>query len=93
MKRRRLGALEVSAIGLGSATMTSFYGEPDPQSGIATIRRARELGIDFLDSSDAYGAGRNEELIARAVAGPRCRAMPARRHCWSDRSGRSRESR
>src|SRR5437763_11061977 len=71
MERRRLGALEVSAIGLGCATMTPFYGEPDPQSGVATIRRAREVGIDFLDSSDAYGAGRNEELIARAVAGHR----------------------
>src|SRR5713101_6149264 len=71
MERRRLGALEVSAIGLGRATMTPFYGTPDPESGIATIRRARELGVDFLDSSDAYGAGRNEELIARAVAGHR----------------------
>ena len=71
MERRRLGQLEVSAIGLGCATMTPFYGQPDPESGIATIRRARELGIDFLDSSDAYGAGRNEELIARAVAGHR----------------------
>jgi aryl-alcohol dehydrogenase-like predicted oxidoreductase len=71
MQRRRLGGLEVSAIGLGCATMTPFYGEPDPESGIATIRRAGELGIDFLDSSDAYGAGRNEELIARAVAGHR----------------------
>jgi len=71
MQRRSLGGLEVSAIGLGCATMTPFYGEPDPDSGIATIRRARELGVDFLDSSDAYGAGRNEELIARAVAGHR----------------------
>jgi aryl-alcohol dehydrogenase-like predicted oxidoreductase len=71
MERRRLGQLEVSAIGLGCATMTPFYGQPDPESGIATIRRAGELGIDFLDSSDAYGAGRNEELIARAVAGHR----------------------
>src|SRR5216683_108049 len=43
MERRRLGQLEVSAIGLGCATMTPFYGEPDPQSGMATIRRAREL--------------------------------------------------
>ena len=42
-----------------------------PGSAIATIRRARELGVDFLDSSDAYGAGRNEELIARAVEGHR----------------------
>jgi aryl-alcohol dehydrogenase-like predicted oxidoreductase len=71
MKRRRLGQLEVSAVGLGCATMTAFYGTPDPAAGIATIRRARELGVDFLDSSDAYGAGRNEELIARAVAGHR----------------------
>lgn len=71
MQRRRLGGLEVSAIGLGCATMTPFYGEPDPASAIATIRRARELGVDFLDTSDAYGAGRNEELIARAVEGHR----------------------
>ena len=71
MERRRLGGLEVSAIGLGCATMTPFYGEPDPDSGIATIRRAREIGVDFLDTADGYGAGRNEELIARAVAGHR----------------------
>ncbi|MGE5271040.1 MAG: aldo/keto reductase [Thiohalocapsa sp.] len=71
MERRRLGQLEVSAIGLGCATMTPFYGEPDPEAGIATLRRARELGVDFLDSSDAYANGRNEELIARAVKGHR----------------------
>ena len=71
MERRKLGDLEVSAVGLGCATMTPFYDDPDRNSGIATIRRARELGIDFLDSSDAYGAGRNEELIAEAVAGHR----------------------
>src|SRR5262249_30906087 len=71
MERRRLGALEVSAVGLGCGTMTPFYDAPDPDSAIATIRRARELGVDFLDTSDAYGMGRNEELIARAVAGNR----------------------
>src|SRR5438094_2816710 len=71
MQRRRLGELEVSAIGLGCATMTPFYDAPDPASAVATIRCARELGIDFLDTSDAYGAGRNEELIARAVEGHR----------------------
>src|SRR6266851_4726567 len=71
MERRRLGQLEVSAIGLGCATMTPFYGEPDPQSGIATIRRARELGVDFLDTADGYSRGRNEELIAQAVDGHR----------------------
>jgi aryl-alcohol dehydrogenase-like predicted oxidoreductase len=51
--------------------MTPFYGEPDPASAIETIRRASELGVDFLDTSDAYGNGRNEELISRAVEGRR----------------------
>ena len=71
MERRRLGQLEVAAIGLGCATMTPFYGEPDPTSAIETIRRAPDLGINFLDTSDAYGNGRNEELISRAVEGRR----------------------
>jgi aryl-alcohol dehydrogenase-like predicted oxidoreductase len=71
MQRRRLGGLEVSAIGLGCGTMTPFYDEPDPASAMATIRRARELGVDFLDTADGYGRGRNEELIAQAVAGHR----------------------
>ncbi len=71
MERRTLGKLEVSAVGLGCATMTPFYGEPDPASAIETIRCAAGLGIDFLDTSDAYGRGRNEELISRAVEGRR----------------------
>jgi aryl-alcohol dehydrogenase-like predicted oxidoreductase len=71
MRKRRLGNLEISALGLGCATMTPFYGAPDRDESIRTIRRARELGVDFLDSSDAYGNGRNEELIAEAVAGHR----------------------
>ena len=71
MERRRLGQLEVSAMGLGCATMTPFYGAPDPASAMETIHRAAELGIDFLDTSDAYGNGRNEELIGRAINGRR----------------------
>jgi aryl-alcohol dehydrogenase-like predicted oxidoreductase len=71
MERRKLGRLEVSAIGLGCATMTPFYGEPDPLSAIDTVRRAPELGIDLLDTSDAYGNGRNEELIGQAMDGLR----------------------
>jgi len=71
MQRRRLGGLEVSAVGLGCATMTPFYDEPDENVAIDTLRRSREIGVDFLDSSDAYGLGRNEELIARAVKGHR----------------------
>ena len=58
-------------MGLGCATMTPFYGDPDPASAIETIRRAAGLGIDFLDTSDAYGNGRNEELISRAIDGCR----------------------
>jgi len=69
MERRRLGGLEVSAIGLGCATMTPFYDAPDPASAIATIHRARELGVDFLDTADGYARGHNEELIAQAVSG------------------------
>ena len=71
MQRRRLGGLEVSAIGLGCATMTPFYDEPDEDAAIDTVRRAREIGVDLLDSSVAYGQGRNEELIARVVKGHR----------------------
>src|SRR5579863_7613054 len=71
MQRRMLGGLEVSAVGLGCATMTPFYGTPDPEAAIATLRRAPEIGVDFLDSSDAYGQGRNEELIARVLKGRR----------------------
>jgi aryl-alcohol dehydrogenase-like predicted oxidoreductase len=71
MERRRLGALEVSAVGLGCGTMTPFYDLPDPASGIATIRRARDVGIDLLDTADGYGRGRNEELVAAAVDGHR----------------------
>ena len=51
--------------------MTPFYDEPDENAAIDTLRRSREIGVDFLDSSDAYGLGRNEELIARAVKGHR----------------------
>src|SRR6516225_2096437 len=71
MQRRRLGELEVSAVGLGCATMTPFYDEPDSAAAIDTVRRAREIGVELLDSSDAYGQGYNEELIARAVKGHR----------------------
>ena len=71
MQRRRLGGLEVSAVGLGCATMTPFYDEPDTAVAIETLQRAREIGVDFLDTSDAYGQGRNEVLIARAIQGHR----------------------
>jgi len=64
MQRRKLGELEVFAVGLGCATMTPFYDEPDRDAAIDTVRHAREIGVDFLDSSDAYGHGRDEYVIA-----------------------------
>ncbi|MGH7898977.1 MAG: aldo/keto reductase, partial [Candidatus Binatia bacterium] len=73
METRKLGksALEVSAIGLGCMSMSEFYGSSDEAESIATIHRALELGIDFLDTADVYGMGRNEELVGRAIRGRR----------------------
>ena len=77
MQRRKLGNLEVSAIGLGCMSMTPIYGKPDPDEAIATIHRALELGIDLIDTSDAYGAGKNEELVGRALKDRRGKAVLA----------------
>lgn len=70
---RSLGAhgLRVSALGLGCMGMSQSYGPADEQESLATIDRALELGVTFLDTADAYGAGHNEELLGRALAGRR----------------------
>jgi aryl-alcohol dehydrogenase-like predicted oxidoreductase len=71
MEMRKLGSLEVSALGLGCMGMSEFYGPSDEQESLATIARARELGITLLDTADAYGIGRNEELVGKAIRGAR----------------------
>ena len=73
MEKRRLGrqGLETSTIGLGCMGMSEFYGTADEGEGLRTIRRALELGIDFLDTADMYGPFTNEKLVGRAIQGRR----------------------
>lgn len=71
MRTVTLGQLEVSPLGLGCMGMSEFYGPTDWDRSIATIARARELGITLLDTADIYGLGHNEVLVGRAIAGRR----------------------
>ena len=73
MQKRTLGSegLEVSAQGLGCMGMSEFYGTADEDEAVATIHRALELGIFFLDTADMYGPFTNEKLVGRAIAGRR----------------------
>ena len=71
LEQRNLGALTVSALGLGCMGMSEFYGEGDDEESIRTIHRAYELGVTHLDTADMYGRGHNEELVGRAIAGRR----------------------
>ena len=79
MQQRRLGRQGpmVSALGLGCMGMSEFYGPADEGESIATIHRALDLGINFLDTADVYGPHTNERLVGQAIAGRRDRVVLA----------------
>jgi aryl-alcohol dehydrogenase-like predicted oxidoreductase len=80
VRTARLGSIEVSCLGLGCMGMSQSYGAPeerDEAESIATVHRALDLGCTFIDTADAYGAGANEELVGRALAGRRDEARLA----------------
>jgi aryl-alcohol dehydrogenase-like predicted oxidoreductase len=87
--RRTLGGLEVAAIGLGCMGMSQMYGAADRAESLATVRRALDLGVTFLDTSDVYGDGHNEELVGEAIAGRRDEVQLATKFSLSrnDRGG------
>lgn len=71
MKRRKIGNsnLEVFPIGLGTMGMSEFYGKTNDEQSIATIHKALEIGVNFFDTADMYGAGHNEQLVGKALKG------------------------
>ena len=71
MEKRKVGSLQVSAVGLGLMSMSGVYGNADDEQSIAVIHHALERGINFLDSADMYGWGHNETLLGKALKGRR----------------------
>src|SRR5438270_1444140 len=90
MKRRALGAsgINVSAIGLGCWGMSGSYGPADEDESVATLHRALDLGVNFIDTADSYGEdGHNESLVGRTLAGRRHEFVLASKTGWVKRSG------
>jgi aryl-alcohol dehydrogenase-like predicted oxidoreductase len=77
LETRRLGPLEVSAIGLGCMGMSEFYGPTDEGEAVATVHRALDLGVTLLDTADMYGPFTNEVLVGKAIRGRRERVVLA----------------
>src|SRR5262249_25624715 len=98
MRTTELGDLTVSAQGLGCMGMSEWYGTTDWDESIATIGRALDLGVTFIDTADIYGAGHNEVLVGRGIAhqrdgerpGPRGRHGRVGRRRGPPRRGRAR---
>lgn len=86
MRKVSLGELTVSAQGLGCMGMSEWYGHADWDESTATIHRALDLGVTFLDTADVYGAGHNEVLVGRAITGRRDEVQLATKF-GIDRSG------
>jgi len=95
MNTRKLGntGIDIAAIGFGCMGLSSVYGAADDATSIAVIHRALELGVNLLDTADIYGAGGNEELVARAIKGKRDQVVLATkfgnriRGSWADGKG------
>lgn len=88
MKTRRLGSLEVSALGLGCMGMSQSYGPADEVESIRTIHRAIELGVTFFDTAEVYGPFHNEELLGRALRGHRNQVVIATKFGWNIDDGK-----
>src|SRR5215471_19720329 len=86
MRTTKLGQFTVSAQGLGCMGMSEWYGATDWDESIATIHRALDLGVTFIDTADIYGAGHNEVLVGRGIAGRRDEVQLATKF-GIDRSG------